>query len=153
MNQTTPEGAILIEEPLREVGAALAGVIKGHTTPTLTWMSDELIPGYNAYMEYGWIWEMPEPNPHIHEHTHDYDEFIIHIGTDPHDPQDLGAEIEFVVGDTTFVITKTSTLFIPQGLKHGPVIWKRVDRPHIQMGIFPTVGDMRKTNVGGYPVG
>lgn len=153
MNHITPEGAVLIEEPLREVGVQLAEVIKGHTTPTLTYMCDELIPKCGAYMEFGWIWEMPEPNPHIDEHVHDYDEFLIHVGIDPHHPEELGAEIEFVVGDTTFVIDKTSTLFIPKGLKHGPVTWKRVDRPHLQMGFFPEVGDMRATNVGGYPVG
>lgn len=143
---------MFIEVPGREVGAALADVIKGHTTPTLTYISGDLMPGRNNYMEYGWIWEMPEPNPHIHEHVHNHDEYVVHIGSDPHDPMELGAEIEFVVGETTFVITRTSALFIPKGLRHGPVTWKRVDRPHIQMAFFPTEGDMRETNVGGYPV-
>lgn len=153
MNQTTPEGAMLVEIPGREVGAALTGIIKGHTTPTLTYVSNDLKPDSDFYLEYGWIWEMPEPNPHIHEHMHDFDEWVLHIGSDHEDPEDLGAEIEFTVGDTVFVITKTSALFLPAGLKHGPVVWKRVDRPHIQMGIFPTTGNMRETNVGGYPVG
>ena len=45
MNITTPDGAILIEEPGREVGMALADVIRGHTTPSLTYISDDLIPG------------------------------------------------------------------------------------------------------------
>jgi len=150
---TTEHGKfIFVESPTREVAAYLADVIKGHTTPTLTYISDKLMPGCNTYMEYGWIWEMPQPNPHIFEHVHEYDEFLFHMGSDPMHPEDLGAEIEFVIDGKTIMINKTSTLFIPSGVKHGPVIWKRVDRPHIQMAIFPTQGDMRKTGVGGYTV-
>jgi len=150
---TTDHGKfIFVESPAREVAAYLADVIKGHTTPTLTYISDKLMPGCTTYMEYGWIWEMPQPNPHIFEHVHEYDEFLFHMGSDPMNPEDLGAEIEFVIDGRKLLINKTSTLFIPRGVKHGPVIWKRVDRPHIQMAIFPTQGDMRKTGVGGYSV-
>ena len=150
---TTDHGKfIFVESPAREVAAYLADVIKGHTTPTLTYISDKLMPGCTTYMEYGWIWEMPQPNPHIFEHVHEYDEFLFHMGSDPMNPEDLGAEIEFVIDGRKLLINKTSTLFIPRGVKHGPVIWKRVDRPHIQMAIFPTQGDMKKTGVGGYSV-
>ena len=143
---------IFVEKPSREVAAYLADVIKGHTTPTLTYMSSQLMPGTNTYMEFGWIWEMPTPNPHILEHVHDYDEYLVHMGSDPIHPEELGAEIEFAIDGKTITISKTSALFIPKGVKHGPVVWKRVDRPHIQMAIFPTQGDMKKTGVGGYEV-
>jgi len=152
MSTSEPGKFIFIESPAREVAAYLADVIKGHTTPTLTYISDKLMPGCNTYMEYGWIWEMPQPNPHIFEHVHDYDEFLFHMGSDHMHPEYLGAEIEFVIDGKTILINKTSTLFIPRGVKHGPVVWKRVDRPHIQMAIFPTQGDMKKTGVGGYSV-
>ena len=134
------------------MGTKLADIIKGHTTPTLTYVSSELVPLINTYVEFGWIWEMPSPNPHIHEHLHNYDEIIMHIGSDHSNPEELGAEIEFFVGSDPLIINKTSALFIPKGMKHGPVTWKRVDKPHIQMAIFPTEGDMFKTGVGGYPI-
>ena len=142
----------LIDKPIREVGAKLADIIKGHTTPTLTYVSDKLITGCNTYVEFGWIWEMPQPNPHIHEHIHNYDEIIMHIGFDYSKPEDLGAEIEFVVDGDPLIINRTSALFIPKGVRHGPVTWKRVDKPHIQMAIFSDVGDMLKIGVGGYPI-
>ncbi len=143
---------VFVDKPAREVAAYLADVIKGHTTPTLTYMSGQLMPGTNTYTEFGWIWEVPTPNPHILEHVHDWDEYLLHIGSDPQHPEDLGAEIEISIDGETLLITKTSALFIPKGIKHGPVIWKRVDRPHIQMAIFPNQGDMAKTGVGGYAV-
>jgi hypothetical protein len=73
--------------------------VKGRQYPTMTFMSNELIPGSNMYIEEGWIWDMPDPNPHIPEHTHaESDEFVLHIGSDYKNPEDLGGEIEFVVG-------------------------------------------------------
>jgi hypothetical protein len=65
----------------------------------MTLMSNELVPGSNMYLEIGWVNEMPEPNPHIFEHSHDKsNEVVLHIGSNPSNPEDLGAEIEFVVG-------------------------------------------------------
>lgn len=66
------------------------------------------MPVCNTYVEFGWIWEMPDPNPHIFEHTHNFDEIVLHIGSDPHNPEDLGGEIEYMVGGQRFVFDKTS---------------------------------------------
>jgi hypothetical protein len=93
---------------------------------------------------------MPDPNPHILEHTHNYDEVVLHIGSDLNNPEDLGAEIEFVVGGEPLIIDKTSALFVPKGVKHGPLTWKRVDRPHIQMAIMLGAGTMAESAPGGY---
>jgi hypothetical protein len=112
----------LVTKPDYEV---TAGNVKGRQYPTMTLMSSKLVPGNTTYLEAGWIWEMPDPNPHIFEHSHKkYNEIVLHIGSDPKNPEDLGAEIEFVVGDETLKIAKTSALFIPAGVKHGPVTWK-----------------------------
>jgi hypothetical protein len=52
-----------------------------------------------VYIEMGWVYAMPDPNPHIPEHTHAHsDEFVLHIGSDYKNPEDIGGEIEFVVG-------------------------------------------------------
>ena len=70
---------------------------------------------------------MPEPNPHVLKHSHDkYNEVALHIGSDPYNPEDLGAEIEFTVGGEPLVFDRTSALFVPAGVKHGPVTWKKV---------------------------
>ena len=70
-------------------------------------MSNELVPGSNLYLEIGWVYEMPEPNPHIFEHSHDrHNEVVLHIGSDPTNPEDLGGEIEFVVGGEPLIFDK-----------------------------------------------
>jgi len=143
-------GKNLVKKPAREVKVTVPGKIKGREFPTMTYMSNDLVPGCNVYLELGWIWDMPDPNPHILEHTHDYDEVVLHIGSDLNNPEDLGAEIEFVVGGEPLIIDKTSALFVPKGVKHGPLTWKRVDRPHIQMAIMLGAGTLAESAPGGY---
>jgi hypothetical protein len=138
----------LVKKPHLEVGEGQ--VIKGRQNPTMTFMSNDLVPGSNTYIEIGWIYEMPEPNPHIHNHTHDYDEIVLHLGADPQNPEYLGGEIEFVVGGEKLKIDKTSALFIPKGVEHGPLTWKKVEKPHIQMVVMPGAGTLKESNPAGY---
>jgi hypothetical protein len=88
------------------------------------------------YMEC--VWVMPRqagaPMPGgrkvgTEPHTHDYDEVIAFIGTDLNDPYDLGAEVELWLGDEKHIITKSSLVFVPAGLKHCPLTFLKVDRP------------------------
>jgi hypothetical protein len=138
----------LVNRPLYEMEHA---ELKGRQFPTMTLMSNKLVPGSNAYLEVGWIWDMPEPNPHILEHSHDkYNEIVLHIGGDPDNPDDLGAEIEFTVGGEPFILDKTSSVFIPAGLKHGPLTWKKVRRPHLQMSIVLGAGSLAEARPGGH---
>lgn len=116
----------------------------------MTLMSNNLIPGSNMYVEAGWIVGMPDPNPHIAEHAHDYDEIVMHIGADPDDQEDLGAEIEFVVNGQPFLIDKTSSVFVPKGVKHGPLTWKRYSKPHIEMTIMIGAGTLSEADPGGH---
>ncbi len=143
-------GKYLIKKPVREVNVTVPGEVKGREYPTMTYMSNDLVPGSNMYIEFGWIWDMPEPNPHILEHSHDYDEIVLHIGSDPNNPEELGAEIEFVVGGEPLIIDKTSALFVPKGVKHGPLTWKRVDKPHLQMAMILGAGTLAESAPGGY---
>jgi hypothetical protein len=116
----------------------------------MTLMSNNLVPGADMYVEAGWIVGMPDPNPHIDEHTHDYDEIVMHIGTDPTDQEDLGAEIEFVIDGQSHLITKTSSVFVPKGMKHGPLTWKSFTRPHIEMTIMIGAGSLAEADPGGH---
>lgn len=139
----------LVRKPRYEVSA---GDIKGRQYPTMTLMSNDLVPGSNTYIELGWVWDMPEPNPHIFEHTHreGCNEIVLHIGSDPDHPEDLGAEIEFTVGGQPLVFNTTSALFVPAGTKHGPVTWKKLTRPHLQMAMVLGAGTMAEADPGGH---
>jgi hypothetical protein len=138
----------LVTKPRYEV---TAGKVKGRQYSTMTLMSNDLVPGSNLYLEIGWVYEMLEPNPHIFEYSHDgHNEVVLHIGSDPAHPEDLGGEIEFVVGGEPLIFDKTSALFVPAGVKHGPVTWKKVTRPHLQMAMVLGAGTVAEAAPGGH---
>jgi hypothetical protein len=140
----------LVQKPKYEVGTVY-GEIKGRQYPTMTFMSNELVPGSNVYIEMGWVYSMPDPNPHIPEHSHsDSDEFVLHIGSDVNNPEDLGGEIEFVVGGEPLKINKTSALYVPKGIVHGPLTFKKVDRPMLQMTFIMGAGNLAQAAPAGY---
>jgi hypothetical protein len=114
----------------------LGGVSKGKGGRVL-YMDSSIVPGA-MYMEC--VWVMPRPQLKAEDvakakrtgtgpHTHDYDEVIAFFGTDLNNPYDLGAEVELWLDDEKHIITKTSLVFIPAGLKHCPLTFLRVDRP------------------------
>jgi len=145
-----PESEIdgyFVSRPAYEVIPAFE--VKGRL-PAMTMMSNNLVPGSDHYVEVGWITQMPDINPHILEHTHDYDEIVMHIGTDPSDEEDLGAEIEFMLDGRPLIIDKTSSVFVPRGMKHGPLTWKRFTKPHLEMTIMVGAGSIKEADPGGH---
>jgi hypothetical protein len=120
----SPQKKTLVTKPAYEVGRNTA--VTGRRLPSMTYMSNEFVPGCDVYVEYGWIWAVPDPNPLIGEHTHDYDQIVLHIGTDPQNPEDLGAEFEIVIDGEPVTINRTHSLYLSKGVKHGPITWKRV---------------------------
>ena len=83
-------------------------------------------------MECVWIWPGPELYPTKAEpraHAHDFDEVITFFGTDFKDPYDLCGEIELWLEDEQHILTKSCVVYVPKGMKHGPLIIRRVDRP------------------------
>lgn len=137
----------LVRKPAYEVGPEIE--IKGRH-PAMTLMSSKLVPGTKTYVETGWVLDMPEPNPHIGEHVHDYDEIVIHLGTDPNNREDLGGEIEIGLDGKPITIDSTSAIYIPKGVKHGPLTWKRVDKPHLQLTIMIGAGTLAEADPGGH---
>lgn len=127
----------VVREPLYEAG----GGYQGRQSPTMTYMSSKQVPEADYYIELGWIYEMPEPNPHIHEHIHDYDEIVLHWGGDWKRPQVLGGEIEFYIGGQPITFNTTTSIYIPAGVPHGPLTWKKFEFPHIEMAMMLGTGD------------
>ena len=136
-----------VKEPVYEV-IPVEEVTGRH--PSMTVMSSNLVPECNNYVEIGWVIDMPNPRTHIDEHVHDYDEIVIHMGADPENREDLGGEIEFMVGGQPLTINKTSAVFVPRGVRHGPLTWKRFDRPHIEMAIMVGAGTLAEADPGGH---
>jgi hypothetical protein len=90
-------------------------------------LEDSVVEGLNFCLVH---WMLPETAPpedvghpaHMHKHG----EVLFHIGTDPNDPKELGAEIEFYMGKELerHVIKNTTAVFLPPNFVHGP--WKVV---------------------------
>ena len=141
-------GKYLVMEPIREVGANLN--VKGVTLPTYTYMSNKLVPGCNVYLELSWIYQMPEPNLVVPAtHSHPYDQITLMIGSDPQNPEYLGAEIESYLGGETLITNKTGASFMPKNVEHGHVMWRKLERPHIMMSNMLGTGDLIKADPGG----
>jgi len=91
------------------------------------WLDDDVIKGA-FYVECVWYWKGSEQSI-VEAHTHPFDEVITFFGTNPEDPQDLCGEVELWLDDEKHILTKSSLIFVPKGLKHCPLIIRRVDRP------------------------
>jgi hypothetical protein len=117
--------------------------LKGMTCPDEVYFDGEIIEKRGIevakphLVEIGWVWDMVEPNPCVLAHAHPNDEFVFFIGSNPKDMRDLGAEIEFTIGEgddaEVHVIDTTTVLYFPAGLVHGPLVYKSVERPHVMM--------------------
>jgi len=129
-------GKYLIKEP-HTVELAHHDVleVKGCTWPPVTYLNKDILPGSKASISVRWIWAVPEPNDHVTRHAHSSDEVILFLGTDANNPTDLGAELEITLGDEKIKVDKTSALYVPKGIEHNPEIWKRVDRPILQVAV------------------
>jgi hypothetical protein len=75
---------------------------------------------------------MPTP-----PHSHDCDQLLCFIGGNPQNLADFGAEVELCLGEEQekHLINSTSIISVPQGLKHCPLNFKKVDRPIVFLEI------------------
>jgi hypothetical protein len=74
-------------------------------------------------------------------HRHNCDELFLFIGTNPDNPDDLGAEVEFWMGEgkdlEKIKVSTTSLIYVPKNLLHLPLFCRNVKRPflHLVIGI------------------
>jgi quercetin dioxygenase-like cupin family protein len=92
----------------------------------ILWIDDKVVPGA-FQMNCSWYLKTHDKSPPFH--THDVNEIIGFFGNDPDDPYNLHGEVEFWLGDQKQVIDRTAMVFIPAGLKHCPLLVKRLDKP------------------------
>ena len=64
-------------------------------------------------------------------HSHDFDMYLYFMSFDPENMGDLGADIEIGLGKEQEIhkITTPTTVYIPAGMVHCPLKFKRVDKP------------------------
>jgi hypothetical protein len=101
----------------------------------ILWLDDQVVEGA-FHMNTAWYLDAAETlenKPHVH----DSDEVIGFFGNNPESPYDLGGEIEFWLEDEQYFLTRSSLIFVPAGLRHCPLILRRVDRPIFHFTTIP----------------
>ena len=92
--------------------------------------------GTNLTVSRSWI---TQPFCMIKEpHQHNRDQFLIFMGGNPMDVRDFGAEVELFLGEEgeRHIIDCPALVHIPAGLLHGPLEYKRIDKPIVFLDIY-----------------
>lgn len=110
-------------------------------TGTIARLDDNLIKGCHFHSVIMWPADSPDQpsrfpgghGPHIHKDA----EILMHIGINPDDPMDLGAELELCMGPEMerHIINQSTMVYIPPNFIHGPWVIKRSERPWIMIEI------------------
>ena len=99
----------------------------------LIYMDDRIVPG-SFYVEAVWVvGSVPTVHP---VHHHDHDEILGFVSSNTDDPTDLGSEIDLVIGDEATTITKTCFIYVPAGVKHGGLHFRKIGKPVFQIAML-----------------
>jgi hypothetical protein len=102
------------------------------TAPRLALRSDQDFGGLNFAMSW---WAITEPFEMVTEnHAHDFNQFLIFAGGDLTKMPELGGVVELTLSLDgknleKFVITEATTIFVPAGLYHCPLNFKKINDP------------------------
>jgi hypothetical protein len=106
----------------------------GKFAKRILWIDEEVIPGA-FQMNTAWYFAPQPKGPGAHHH--EVSEIIGFIGSDPDNPYELGAKIEFWIEDEQFILDKSCMIFIPPNMKHCPLNILSVDRPLFHFTTVP----------------
>jgi len=101
-------------------------------SPVLGLKSDRSLGNKNFALSW---WPISEPFEMVSEpHAHDFDQFLIFVGGDMKNMTNLGGVVELTLGENKnklekFVFTKATTVYVPAGLLHCPLNFKKVNDP------------------------
>ena len=99
----------------------------------ILYMDSSIFPGA---FQMNTVWyHSPLPPRGRGEHTHDFPELLGYYSSDPDDPDDLGAEVEFTIGGEKHLLTKSTMIFVPAGVKHLPMAIRNIRRPILHFGV------------------
>jgi hypothetical protein len=113
------------------------GNLPAETSTRVMYLDGEVIPGA-FYVECVWFWPTDKKDEGSPEpHTHEFPEVLGFFGTDPKNPKDLGAEIEFYIDGERNVLNQTFLAFVPAGVVHNPLRILKITRPVFHFATFP----------------
>lgn len=132
---------------MREKMEAELSKYKGRTESLwVATLDDEVIPGA-FYVDCHWISKWPSEDTLEKAHWHDFVEVLVFIGCNQEDPHDLGGEVSIWLDEKKEVLTRSCIVFVPQGTKHCPIQFNRIERPIFFMTMAP-VKKYQRTDEG-----
>ena len=123
-----------IPDELKEQFTMREETQEGGPGKTMLFTNGEYNPGVNFFIT-GWI-SKEGIDPRIHSHNHD--EYMGFFGSDADHPEELYGEIEYTLGGEEHTITKSGLIFIPAGVTHCPIKYKKVGKPIFCFVTTPT---------------
>ena len=103
--------------------------------------------GFDVHIKYGCYWTAGRMGKAPYTpHAHDFDQVLLFAGSDMDDIGDLGAEVEFCLGDEleTHMITTTTAVAIPAGMPHFPATVNFLNKRFFYYEISMTPGYKEK---------
>lgn len=120
--------------------------VSGITFPDEVFLDRDLVKEADSWLDIMWIWDVPNPPDLLGAHSHPFDEIVLLIGSNPRDTKDFGgSEIEWFMGEgkdaERFLIDRTTMIYVPKGLVHGPLNFPKIVMPILNVAIGLKTGD------------
>lgn len=125
--------------------STIPGVIQG---PSFAFRGGRIIPGAGA--NFGWILITSPLFIDREAHTHDVDEYLFFLGGQvPDSFSTFDAEIDLFIGEEQekYVITEPTLVYIPKGLLHTPLEFRKINKP-VLFGMILLAPSFTKTTDG-----
>ncbi len=102
-------------------------IIKERNAEGLIFLNSKICPETSMFAVLNRSYGVPDPQPYLQPHRHDVDEIVFFLAMTP--DHTLGATAEWYMGDEgvdqeKFFITRSTCVFVPAGVTHGPMFYR-----------------------------
>jgi hypothetical protein len=123
--------------------------IKAKTGPgnsdALCWFRGKDLENFNVNFAWGFHSGVGDWGAKPHKHASD--QFLVFASLDNKRPEYLGSEIEITLEDEKYVFNAPSRVIILAGMRHGPLVTKKVETPFAIYMVRLDKGDPSEINV------
>ena len=135
---------VMASSPKLEAKAARGGDLSKVDTPKLHHILalNNAVAEGSIMVNCSWVYAGENPG-RMGAHSHPYPEVIGFAGGDPRDADNLGAELEFWMEDEKYLIDKSCLIYVPAGIKHGPIETRNLTKDIFHFDIQLTRGEVQ----------
>ena len=134
-------GKYVIDDPklVHDLAHHDLSAVSGFTYPDEVYVDEDLWPEAGTWLDIVWVWDTTNPRELPGLHAHPFAEIVLLVGSEPRDLRDLGGEVSWGMGEgddaEQFTLTRTTAIYVPAHLRHGPLVFTRVDRPILNVAV------------------